>query len=228
MTDGKVALIRAESLCKTFPDGQVQALVDVDLQIFAGDYLAIMGPSGSGKSTLLSMLGALDVPTSGTVYFEQKPLASWGNLDRFRAQKLGFVFQSFHLLPTLTALENVQMPLFEIDLPRSRRVQRAQHLLELVSLAHRANHLPAKLSVGERQRVAVARSLANKPQVLLADEPTGNLDTQTAEDLLQLFDRLHREQGTTLVVVTHSEEVAHRARRLVYVRDGRIVEDRQL
>jgi putative ABC transport system ATP-binding protein len=228
MTDETPALLRVEALCKEFPDGQVNALVDVDFVISAGEHVAIMGPSGSGKSTLLSMLGALDEPTSGTVFFEGVPLASWGSLDQFRAQKLGFVFQSFHLLPTLTALENVQIPMFEISIPRAERVRRARHLLELVSIAQRANHLPAKLSVGERQRVAIARSLANDPLLLLADEPTGNLDSHNAEEILRLFDKLHREEGMTLVVVTHSEEVAQRAQRLVRLRDGRVVEDRQL
>jgi len=228
MSDAPSALMRAERLCKTFPDGQVNALVGVDLEIFAGDFVAIMGPSGSGKSTLLTMLGALDDPTSGTVYFEGKPLRSWGDLDQFRAQKLGFIFQSFHLLPTLTALENVQLPMFETDVPRVERVRKARHLLELASIAHRADHLPAKLSVGERQRVAVARALANDPQLLLADEPTGNLDSHTAEEILQLLERLHREQRMTLVVVTHSEEVGRRAGRLVRLRDGRVAEDRKV
>ncbi len=226
MTDAPGALMRAEKLCKTFPDGQVNALVDVDVAIFPGDFVAIMGPSGSGKSTLLTMLGALDNPTSGAVYFENKTLASWGDLDRFRALKLGFVFQSFHLLPTLTAVENVQLPMFESDLPRAERTRKAHHLLQLVSLGRRADHLPAKLSVGERQRVAIARALANDPPLLLADEPTGNLDSQTAEEILQLVERLHRQQGMTVVVVTHSEEVAQRAGRLVRLRDGRVEEDR--
>jgi putative ABC transport system ATP-binding protein len=228
MTEAGRALMRAEKLCKTFPDGQVNALVDVDLEIFPGDFVSVMGASGSGKSTLLTMLGALDDPTSGAVYFEGQPFKAWGNLDRFRSQKLGFVFQSFHLLPTLTAVENVQLPMFEMDLPRQERAEKARRLLELMSLGHRVNHLPARLSVGERQRVAIARSLANDPQLLLADEPTGNLDSHTAEEILQLFQRLHREQGMTLVVVTHSEEVAHRAQRLVRLRDGRVVEDRRL
>jgi len=228
MTDSPSALMRTEKLCKKFPDGQVSALVDVDLEIFPGDFVAVMGPSGSGKSTLLTMLGALDEPTSGTVYCENKPLPHWGDLDRFRAHKLGFVFQSFHLLPTLTALENVQLPMFETDAPRAERVRKARRLLELTSIAHRADHLPAKLSVGERQRVAVARALANDPQLLLADEPTGNLDSQTAEEILQLLEKLHREQRMTLVVVTHSEEVGRRAGRLIRLRDGRVAEDRYL
>lgn len=226
MTDAPAALLRTEKLSKTFPDGRVNAVVEVDLEIRSGDFLAIMGPSGSGKSTLLGMLGALDEPTSGTVYFEDKPLGSWGDLDRFRSEKLGFVFQSFHLLPTLTAVENVQLPMFESELPRSERAGKARRLLDLVALGLRADHLPAKLSVGERQRVAIARSLANDPQLLLADEPTGNLDSQNAEEILLLFERLHHDEGMTLVVVTHSEEVGGRAERLIRLRDGRIVERR--
>jgi putative ABC transport system ATP-binding protein len=226
MIEAPAALVRTEKLSKTFPDGHVNAVVDVDLEIRSGDFLAIMGASGSGKSTLLGMLGALDEPTSGTVYFEGKPLSSWGDLDRFRSEKLGFVFQSFHLLPTLTAVENVQLPMFESSLPRAERAGKARRLLELVALGHRTDHLPAKLSVGERQRVAIARSLANDPQLLLADEPTGNLDSHNAEEILQLFERLHRSEGMTVVVVTHSEEVGGRAERLVRLRDGRIVERR--
>jgi putative ABC transport system ATP-binding protein len=228
MSDARPSIMRAEKLSKTFPDGQVNALVDVDLEIFRGDFLSIMGPSGSGKSTLLMILGALEEPTSGKVYFEGQPLASWGDLDQFRSQKLGFVFQSFHLLPTLTALENVQLPMFEIGLSRQERMRKAQRLLELASIGHRANHLPSKLSIGERQRVAVARALANDPVMLLADEPTGNLDSHTAEEILQLFDNLHREQGMTLVVVTHSHEVAQRAERLILLRDGRVAEAHDL
>ncbi|MEM9657551.1 MAG: ABC transporter ATP-binding protein, partial [Planctomycetota bacterium] len=228
MTDVAKPLLRLEKVCKAFPDGQVKALVDVDLSIRSGEFLAVMGQSGSGKSTLLTMLGALDAPTSGRVLFEEEPLESWGNLDRFRSQELGFVFQSFHLLPTLTALENIQLPMFESDVSAAERVQRAERLLELVVMERRADHLPAKLSVGERQRVAIARSLANEPRILLADEPTGNLDSQTADGILHLFEELHRDQRMTVVVVTHSEEVALRADRLVRLRDGRVEEDRQL
>jgi putative ABC transport system ATP-binding protein len=228
MSEARSPIMRAEKLSKAFPDGQVNALVDVDLEILAGDFLSIMGPSGSGKSTLLMILGALEEPTSGKVYFEGKPLDSWGDLDLFRSRKLGFVFQSFHLLPTLTALENVQLPMFETGLSRQERMRKAQRLLELASIGHRAGLLPSKLSIGERQRVAVARALANDPVMLLADEPTGNLDSHTAEEILQLFDNLHREQGMTLVVVTHSHEVAQRAERLILLRDGRVAEERDL
>jgi putative ABC transport system ATP-binding protein len=218
-------MLRTERLGKTYPDGRVNALVDVSVRIGRGEYVAIMGPSGSGKSTLLNLLGALDRPTSGEVFFEGRPLRAWGSLDRLRSAKLGFVFQSFHLLPTLTALENVQVPMFEGPLSAAARASKAADLLEAVGMIRRANHLPAKLSVGERQRVAIARALANDPILLLADEPTGNLDSHTAEDVLDLFDALHRDRGMTLLVVTHSEEVAQRAERIIRLKDGQVMED---
>ena len=216
-------LLQAVSLTRIYPDGNVQALRDVTLGFRKGEYVAIMGPSGSGKSTLLNLLGALDRPTSGDVYFEGRPLSQWGSLDRFRSEKVGFVFQSFCLLPTLTALENVQIPMFETPLTVRQRVAKASHLLSAVGLSDRASHLPTRLSVGERQRVAVARALANDPLVLLADEPTGNLDSRSGEEILNLFGRLHRERGMTLIVVTHGKDVAQRAERIVFVRDGRVV-----
>ncbi len=219
-------LLKADHVGRRYRDGDVNALVDVSLDIRRGDYVAIIGPSGSGKSTLLNMLGALDEPTSGQVYFEGRPLSEWGSLDAFRSQKVGFVFQSFYLLPTLTAAENVQIPMFEGSLSLNERVRKAIELLKSVGLEHRANHRPNQLSVGERQRVAIARALANGPPLLLADEPTGNLDSQSGSEVLNLFDRLHREQGMTLVVITHSTEVANRAQRVVEIRDGRLVGDR--
>ncbi len=191
------ALLRAEHVSRRYRDGDVNALADVSLEIRPGEYVAIIGPSGSGKSTLLNMLGALDEPTSGEVYFEGRPLSQWGSLDDFRSQKIGFVFQSFYLLPTLTAVENVQIPMFEGSLPLAERVRKATELLESVGLGHRADHRPNQLSVGERQRVAIARALANGPPLLLADEPTGNLDSHSGAEILNLFDRLHREQGMT-------------------------------
>jgi putative ABC transport system ATP-binding protein len=222
---GRPPLLAAEHLSKTYPDGQVAALVDVSVAVAPGDYVAVMGPSGSGKSTLLNLLGALDRPDQGEVLFEGVPLSRWGPLDRFRAQKVGFVFQSFHLLPTLTALENVQVPMFEGPLPAAARARKAAALLGAVGLPHRAGHLPSRLSVGERQRVAIARALANDPVLLLADEPTGNLDSHAAAAVLDLFAALHRERGLTLVVVTHSPEVAARAGRVLWLRDGRLVRD---
>jgi putative ABC transport system ATP-binding protein len=218
-------LLRTDRLSKTYPDGRVNALVEVSIAIRRGEYVAITGPSGSGKSTLLNLLGALDRPSAGEVYFEGRPLATCGNLDRFRAQKVGFVFQSFHLLPTLTAVENVQVPMFEGPLAAAARAAKAAELLAAVGMSSRARHLPSHLSVGERQRVAVARALANDPVLLLADEPTGNLDSHTAADVLDLFDALHRDRGMTLAVVTHSAEVAERAERVLRLRDGRVEED---
>ena len=215
-------LVRATHVSRIYDDGRVQALVDVSLEIQKGEYLAIMGPSGSGKSTLLNLLGALDYPTSGEIVIEGKPFSRMTDLDRFRAETLGFVFQSFYLLPTLTAVENVQIPMFESALGPRERERKAGELLELVGLAHRMRHLPAKLSVGERQRVAIARALANDPKLLLADEPTGNLDSASGGVVLDLFDRLHREHGLTLVVITHGAEVAARAERTIWIRDGRL------
>jgi putative ABC transport system ATP-binding protein len=227
-TDGSEYLLRAERLSRQYPDGNVTALVDVSLGIRAGEYVSIMGPSGSGKSTLLNLLGALDTPTSGEVYFEGQPLSSLPSLDEVRSQKIGYVFQSFYLLPMLTALENVQIPMFEGRLSARERAKRAAELLESVNLGHRVDHLPSRLSVGERQRVAIARSLANEPKLLLADEPTGNLDTRTGLEILDLFARLHTERQMTLVVITHSQEVADRTERIIHIRDGRIESDERL
>ncbi|HEX7447158.1 MAG TPA: ABC transporter ATP-binding protein [Pirellulales bacterium] len=220
-------LLRTEKLSKTYRDGNVRALVDVTLSIARGEYVAIMGQSGSGKSTLLNLLGALDRPTSGEVYFDGQPLSRTSRLDRLRAEKIGFVFQSFHLLPMLTALENVQIPLFEGSLPAKQRQEKAAKLLSDVGMGHRAGHLPSQLSVGERQRVAIARALVNDPLLLLADEPTGNLDSHTGHEILDLFDRLHRERQLTLVVISHSPEVAERAQRVLQVRDGRVEVEQQ-
>jgi ABC-type lipoprotein export system ATPase subunit len=219
----KKPLLRVVGVSRTYDDGAVHALSDVSLIVELGEYVAIMGPSGSGKSTLLNLLGTLDRPSSGEIYFEGQPLSKLPHLDKFRSHTLGFVFQSFYLLPTLTALENVQIPMFEGTLRRRERVRRAEELLATVGLAHRAKHLPSKLSVGERQRVAIARALANAPRLLLADEPTGNLDSTSGAGVLDLFDQLHREQGLTLIVITHGTEVAARAGRTITIRDGRIV-----
>lgn len=224
-TNNHPPLIRVENLTKTYTDGHVQAVVDVSFSVNRGEYMAIMGPSGSGKSTLLNMLGALDRPTSGEIYYEDQPLSSMAHLDRLRAEKIGFIFQSFYLLPMLTALENVQIPLFESKLSARQRQERATQMLEHVAMNHRKDHLPNQLSGGERQRVAIARALSNQPTVLLADEPTGNLDSRTGHDILDLFDRLHEEHKLTLIVISHSDEVAERAQRVLRVRDGRVEAD---
>ena len=222
-----VLLLRTERLCKTYPDGQVNALVDVSLRIQRGEYVAIMGTSGSGKSTLLNLLGALDHPSSGEVFFEGQSLSAIPDLDHFRSQKIGFVFQSFFLLPTLTAVENVQIPMFEGSLALRQREAKARELLALVGMSHRAGHRPTQLSVGERQRIAIARALANDPVLLLADEPTGNLDSRTAVQVLDLFAHLHRDKGMTIVMVTHGQEVAGRAGRILRMRDGQIYADEE-
>jgi putative ABC transport system ATP-binding protein len=225
-TDLKPYLLRTEHLGRTYSDGQVQALVDVNVGIRPGEYVAIMGPSGSGKSTLLNLLGGLDRPTSGEISFEGQPLSRLRNLDQLRSEKIGFVFQSFFLLPTLTALENVQVPMFEGPLPPAARARRAADLLQAVGMSHRRHHLPSQLSVGERQRVAIARALANDPVLVLADEPTGNLDSHTAAEVLELFADLHRARGKTLIVITHSQEVADRAQRAIRLKDGRVEDDK--
>ena len=220
------ALIIADHISRKYVDGNVLALNDVSLSVNRGEYVAIVGPSGSGKSTLLNCIGGLDHPTSGQVFFDNVEITSGDDLDNLRSEHIGYVFQSFYLLPTLTAIENVQLPMFETDRSARDRIRRARDLLDIVGLSHRANHLPTQLSVGERQRVAIARALSNEPKVLLADEPTGNLDTVTGEEILQLFEQLHRDHKMTLVVITHSDEVASRAERVITVRDGKIIADR--
>lgn len=218
-------VIALKEVTKTYEDGRVQALDGVSLEVAAGEFLSIMGPSGCGKSTLLNMLGALDRPSSGEVLFEGTALSQQKNLDQLRSQKIGFVFQSFYLLPNLSAVENVQLPMFESQLPVAKRVERASELLDLVGLDHRRTHLPNQLSIGQRQRVAIARALANEPSVILADEPTGSLDSQSGKEVMDLLADLNTSQYTTLVIVTHDEQVAQRGKRLVRMLDGRIVED---
>ncbi|HVL11962.1 MAG TPA: ABC transporter ATP-binding protein [Gemmata sp.] len=227
MTDGPAThLLYADKVEKTYPDGAVHALNGVTLGVRQGEYVAITGPSGCGKSTLLNLLGALDRPDAGEVYFRGEPLSARRDLDRFRARQIGFVFQSFFLLPTLTARENVQVPMFEgPPMSAGQRANKAEALLELVGMAGRSGHRPSQLSVGERQRVALARSLANDPVLLLADEPTGNLDSENADRVLDLLTMLQKERQLTLLVVTHSHEVAERADRVVKMRDGKVIDD---
>jgi putative ABC transport system ATP-binding protein len=203
----------------------VEALRGVDLAISSGEFVAISGPSGSGKSTLLQLLGALDRPTEGVVLFEGRELPRLGDgeLARLRLEAFGFVFQQFNLIPTLTAQENVEVALAPRGDAGERRRSRARWLLEEVGLAARRDHLPGALSGGEQQRVAIARALANEPRVLLADEPTGNLDTATGQEVLGVLRRLSREHGQTVVLVTHDAAIASSASRLVRMRDGRVV-----
>ena len=215
----------AVALKKEYDDGQVQALRGIDFHIDQGEFVAIVGQSGSGKSTLLQMLGALDRPSAGSLMFRGTSLAERADLASFRAHEVGFIFQAFHLLPTFTAIENVQMPMFETRRTAAERKHRASELLRAVGLEERLHHFPAKLSGGERQRVAIARSLANGPSVLLADEPTGNLDSENADLIIELIVRLRREQNITLILVTHDMSIAHKAARVIAMKDGRIVSD---
>jgi ABC-type lipoprotein export system ATPase subunit len=228
-------LIRTVNLTKVYGSGEnaVRALDGVNLTVQRGELMAVMGPSGCGKSTLLNMLGALDQPTGGEVWVAGENLARLRDVDTFRAKTVGFVFQLHNLLPTLSVLENVEVPMQGqsghggAGRDKSRR-ERARHLLELVGLADRPNALPAQLSGGQRQRVAVARALANDPALLLADEPTGSLDSQSGEEILDLLAELKRSQGTTILVVTHDRRVAQSTQRILRMSDGRIVADHRL
>jgi ABC-type lipoprotein export system ATPase subunit len=221
-------LFEAVGLEKKFDDGRVHALRGVTFSVARGEFVTITGPSGCGKTTLLQMLGALDRPTAGTLLYGGNSIPDLRDPSIYRAHEIGFIFQAFHLLPTFTAVENVQIPMFESDLSVSERKNRAITLLQSVGLGHRLNHFPAKLSGGERQRVAIARSLANGPSVLLADEPTGNLDSENTRLILELIVRVHREQNMTLVLVTHDMSIAQRASRTIAMKDGRIMSDRAL
>jgi putative ABC transport system ATP-binding protein len=213
-------------LKKHFDDGQVQALRGADFRIHEGEFVAIVGPSGCGKTTLLQMLGALDHPSAGSLLYRGASLPDSPDLAAYRAREIGFIFQSFHLLPTFTAMENVQIPMFETDRSVSERKRRAIELLKSVGLEQRLHHFPSKLSGGERQRVAIARSLANDSSVLLADEPTGNLDSENARLILDLIVRLRAERSITLVLVTHDIGIAQKASRVIEMKDGRIISDR--
>ena len=207
----------------------VHAVRGVTLDIMRGEYIAIVGPSGCGKSTLLNLLGAIDRPTSGSVTIDGTTVSELPDraATAFRLEHIGFVFQRFYLLPVLTARENVELPMAEAKVAPAKRRERARELLGYVGLAERADHRPAELSGGEQQRVAIARALANRPTVLLADEPTGELDARTGADVIALFDRLNRD-GMTIVVVTHDEKLAGTARRVVHMLDGRVVRDEPL
>lgn len=223
-------LIRISDLSKVYGVGEtaVHALDHVTLEIISGELPAIMGPSGCGKSTLLNMIGALDQPSEGEVWVAGENLARLKDVDHFRARTVGFVFQLHNLLPTLTALENVEVPMQGQGVGGRARRERALHLLEVVGLAERASHLPSQLSGGQRQRIAIARALANNPLLILADEPTGALDSQSGEELLALLGDLNHNQGTTILIVTHDRRVAQATRRIVRMRDGRVVEDHPL
>ncbi len=220
-------MLEAKGLTREFDDGQVKALRGVDFTIHEGEFVAITGPSGCGKSTLLQLLGSLDRPTSGELLYRGESLPDRPDPAAYRACEIGFIFQAFHLLPTFTASENVQIPMFETSRSLSERRERAAELLRLVGLEHRFDHFPSKLSGGERQRVAIARSLANGPSLLLADEPTGNLDSKNAHLILDLIVRLQQDQGRTMIMVTHDPSIAERAGRVLQMKDGRVVSDQR-
>ena len=226
--DKRLPVYELEGASKSYAlgGGQVQAVKDIDLTIDAGDALAIIGPSGSGKTTLLQLLGGLDRPSAGRVLFEGRDMAAMGDreLSALRLRTVGFVFQQFNLIPTLTAAQNVEVALAPAGLKTSERREAVQRLLESVGLGERLEHVPSKLSGGEQQRVAIARALANDPHVLLADEPTGNLDTQTGAEILDLLMSLSGARRT-VIVVTHDGDVARRAHRIIRMQDGRLAAD---
>jgi putative ABC transport system ATP-binding protein len=221
-----VSVIEARNLTRAFPmpAGPVTAVRDVSLSVPPGDFVALCGPSGCGKSTLLHLLGVVDSPTSGTLLFDGQDVATLGDVERsrIRLRRIGFVFQRFFLLPMLSAAENVELPMAEAGMARSTRMDRVRELLSYVGLSARADHRPSQLSGGEMQRIAIARALANSPRLLLADEPTGELDQATGLQIAALLDRVNAD-GTALVVVTHDPEFARRARRIVTMRDGSLV-----
>jgi ABC-type lipoprotein export system ATPase subunit len=226
---GKGHAVEVRSLTKTYSQDELQVTVlrGVDFQIAHGEMVALMGPSGSGKSTLLNILGCLDTPSSGHYLLGGRDVSTLSKTEQawVRLHYLGFVFQAFHLLPDSTVLENVAMPLYYAGKPRKERDARAAELLARVGLGDRLDHRPSQLSGGQKQRVAIARALANRPRVLLADEPTGALDTRTGHEVLALLHELHAQDELTVLLVTHDGEVARSAQRTIHVRDGRIVSD---
>jgi len=223
-----MGLITTTDLWKTYVMGseEIHALRGVSINIERGEYVAIMGPSGSGKSTLMNLVGCLDTPTKGSYTLNGKEVAAMNDdeLARIRNEEIGFVFQTFNLLPRATALHNVELPLVYAGVPARERQQRARQALDKVELSPRANHRPNELSGGQRQRVAIARALVNNPSILLADEPTGNLDSKTGVEIMAVFERLH-QAGNTIVLVTHEADIAAHAHRVIHIRDGQVEKD---
>jgi lipoprotein-releasing system ATP-binding protein len=214
--------LEVRNLRKSYDDGRIEALRGVSLTIDAGEYIAISGASGSGKSTLLQLLGGLDTATSGEVLFENSTLGTVINLDEYRAHRIGFIFQAFYLLPTLRAIDNVQVPMLALPGNANSRAERAETLLREMGLGHRLNQFPNELSAGERQRVAIARALANHPSILLADEPTGNLDSVNSARIMEMLTGIQKKRGMTLIIVTHENDIANAAPRHIRIRDGRV------
>ena len=228
MSEPKPSAIRAVDLARTYEVGEteVEALRGINIEVVAGQFVALVGPSGSGKSTFLNLAGGLDRPTSGELWVDGVELSASKEkvLTEHRRKRVGFVFQSFNLLPRLTALENVALPLMFVGVPEEKRQQRARELLNQVGLEERLEHRPTQLSGGEQQRVAIARALVARPTIILADEPTGNIDSATGTEIMDLLRRLNKEQGVTLLLVTHDADAAAFADRVIQVRDGQIVE----
>jgi putative ABC transport system ATP-binding protein len=220
-------IIEIKDVWKTYKigDNEVHALRGLNLKVKEGEFLAIMGPSGSGKSTSMNMVGCLDIPTKGSVHLSGQDISKMteSKLAQIRGKKIGFIFQKFNLIGTLTAKENIMLPMMFQNISAQERSKKADELLKLVDLDERKNHTPGELSGGQQQRVAIARSLANNPAVILADEPTGNLDSKSGENVMIFLEKLHREKGTTIVMVTHDENVAKHADRIEYLKDGEIV-----
>ena len=218
-------VIKTENIWKIYELGaeRIPAVQGIDLEVRRGEYVAIMGPSGSGKSTLMNLIGCLDTPTSGIYYLNQKLVSQMNDDDlaAIRNREIGFVFQTFNLLPRATALHNVELPLIYSGAKAEERIEKAKGALRMVDLEDRMSHKPNELSGGQRQRVAIARALVNSPSILLADEPTGNLDTATGNEIIKLFDRLHK-QGNTVILITHELDIAKYADRIIHIRDGKI------
>ena len=226
-----MSIIKTENLVRHFTVGTqtVEALRGVSLDINKGEFVAIMGPSGSGKSTLMNIIGCLDSPTSGTYYLNNKNVSTLDDdaLAMIRNHEIGFVFQNFHLLARNTALDNVMLPLKYAGIDKSEQEEIAMEVIKSVDLESRADHQPSELSGGQQQRVAIARALVNKPSILFADEPTGNLDSKTGDDVMKLFTNLHK-QGQTIILITHEIEVANQAERIISIKDGKIFEDQRV
>jgi putative ABC transport system ATP-binding protein len=224
-------VIRTYDLWKTYVmgDQEIHAVSGVDVEIKRGEYVAIMGPSGSGKSTLMNLIGCLDTPTKGQYYINGRLVSEMNDdeLARIRNKEIGFVFQTFNLLPRATSLHNVEVPLIYSGMPAEARLAKAKKAIEAVDLTARMYHKPSELSGGQRQRVAVARALVNNPSILLADEPTGNLDTATGNEIMALFERLH-QQNNTIVLVTHEHDIAMHAHRIIHIRDGKVEKDEKI
>ena len=228
MTKSKKEIISIQSVSKIYNLGEtvVKALDNVSLSIYDNDYISIMGPSGSGKSTLMNIIGCLDVPTKGKYKFKNELISEMDDnqLANIRNEKIGFVFQTFNLLPKLNAMQNVEVPLIYSSLGRKERIERAEEALNIVGLQDRMTHKPNELSGGQRQRVAIARALVNKPSIILADEPTGNLDSKSGNEILKFFSKLHKD-GNTIIMVTHEESVAKLSKRRIDIFDGKIARD---